>query len=221
MRGSFGGAVSTAAIESYLVSQNATKDPYDILYGVAGGFVLGGAIGAALGKSDKELLSAMQSMDTAARNAQVEDIGKVIQQKGFTTETEIPKSALPEVALPSTFDPSAGAMANPWSRPVQIPDLRTDTNDFLLDIGQPAFSDLPLAPKLSMTGQLKNLKFLPLGMLAIFLERMRLALIKAERLWSLQQTSLKQTPQKLILLSFIKYIKLPILIGLKAKVSDI
>lgn len=36
LRGSFGGSVSTAAIESYLVSQNATKDPYDILYGVAG-----------------------------------------------------------------------------------------------------------------------------------------------------------------------------------------
>jgi len=156
LRGSFGGAVSTAAIESYLVSQNATKDPYDILYGVAGGFVLGGAIGAALGKSDKEFVSAMQSMDTASRNAQVEDIGKVIQQKGFITETAIPESALPKVALPSSFDPSAGAMANPWSRPVQIPDLRTDTNDFLLDIGEPAFSDLPSAPKLSMTGQLKK-----------------------------------------------------------------
>ena len=158
LRGSFGGAVSTAAIESYLVSQNATKDPYDILYGVAGGFVLGGAIGAALGKSDKEFVSAMQSMDTAARNAQVEDIGKVIQQKGFTTETAIPQSALPKVALPSTFDPSAGAMANPWSRPVQIPDLRTDTNDFLLDIGEPAYSDLRYARKLSMTGQLKESK---------------------------------------------------------------
>jgi len=148
-RGAFGGTVSTGAIESYLVSQNAVKDPYDILYGVAGGFVLGGGIGAALGKSNKEFASAMSQVEKSARAAQIADIGRQIQQKGFATETAIPKAAF------STFDTGVGAAQNPFSIPVQIPDLRTDTNEFLLELGEPAFATWGRA-RFDMTGQLKS-----------------------------------------------------------------
>lgn len=133
-RGAFSGAVSTGAIEAYLVSQNAVKDPYDILYGVAGGLVLGGGVGAVLGRSQKEFNAALSIVEASARQAQIADIGAVVQRRIAEQQTVIPRAAF------DTFDTGVGAMQNPMSIPVQIPDLSTRTDDFLNDIGDPAFA---------------------------------------------------------------------------------
>ena len=149
LRMAFGGSVSTAAIESYLVSQNATKDPYDILYGVAGGFVLGGGLGYALGKSATEFNQAVGAFEQSARQAQIADIGRQIQKNGLAGETAIPPSAF------SNFDTGVGAAENPMSRPIQIPDLRSDTEDFMQQIGDPAYSTYGNV-RFDMTGQMKS-----------------------------------------------------------------
>lgn len=154
-RGAFGGAVSTGAIEAYLVSQNAVKDPYDILYGMAGGLVLGGGIGAALGKSQKEFNAALSVVDASARQAQVADIGAVVQRRIAEQQTAIPRAAF------DTFDTGVGAMQNPMSISVQIPDLSTRTDDFLNDIGEPAFASMAtmaggrIPLRFDISGQLK------------------------------------------------------------------
>jgi len=99
---------SAAAIESYLVSQNAMKDPYDILYAAAGGFVLGGTTDSVFGAISRKRyrdagLKTMNDVD----NAQAADVNTAMMDRGIDT--------------------GVGAMVNPLSRPMQDFDIRRGT----------------------------------------------------------------------------------------------
>lgn len=104
-RGATASAASAAAIESYLVSQNAMKDPYDILYAAGGGFVLGGALGSVFGKTSADRYKeAVLKTQRDVENAQIADVNRAMQEKGIDT--------------------GIGAMENPMSRPNQDLDIR-------------------------------------------------------------------------------------------------
>lgn len=88
-RGAAGSSVSAAAIESYLVSQNAIKDPYDILYAAGGGFVLGGVFGSVFGKSSAERYKkAFSDISENASKDQANDINIAMREQGIETNIE-------------------------------------------------------------------------------------------------------------------------------------
>ena len=156
-RGAAGGAVTNSAIEAYLVSQNAVKDPYDILYGFAGGWILGGSVGFAFGKNSDELFNkAIVKMGEDAKQAQIDDIGQSLQERFGGSRLAGNQTALPSAAF-SPADTGVGAAVNTMA-PIQIPNIRVDLEDMVEAAGDPAMS---IAPKLrfDMTGALKSSPF--------------------------------------------------------------
>lgn len=125
-RGGTAAASTNAIVESYLVSQNAVKDPYDILYSASAGLLLGGAL-SSLGRADttdpiNEALAKMaKAADDAQKREAVIAVNKEIAGEGG-----------------EQFDTGVGAAENPFDRPIQINDLRTDLDDFLEAAGDPA-----------------------------------------------------------------------------------
>lgn len=126
-RGATAAATTNAIVESYIVSQNAVKDPYDILYSASAGFVLGGGL-ASLGRADTTdpINGAMTSMARAADEAQrveaVDAVNARIQGEG----------------LGDQFDRSVGAAENTFEPPQMVGYTRTDTDDFIENAGEPA-----------------------------------------------------------------------------------
>tara|TARA_S200002703_G_scaffold27105_2_gene23229 strand:+ start:34 stop:3264 length:3231 start_codon:yes stop_codon:yes gene_type:complete len=126
-RGGTAAATTNAMVESYIVSQNAVKDPYDILYSASAGFLIGGGL-SSLGRTDTSdpINGAMANMAKAADDAQrVEAVDAV-------------NSRVLGEGLGEPFDRSVGAAENQFEPPQQISDLRTDTEDFLEMAGDPA-----------------------------------------------------------------------------------
>lgn len=126
-RGATAAATTNAIIESYIVSQNAVKDPYDILYSASAGFVLGGAL-SSFGRADTTdpINDAMAGMARAADDAQrveaVDAVNKRIQGEG----------------LGEQFDRSVGAAEHPFEVSGQVTPQRTDLEDYLEAAGDPA-----------------------------------------------------------------------------------
>lgn len=126
VRGATGAAATNAAIEAYLVSQNSVKDPYDVLYAASAGFLLGGGIGAiAGGKTDELFDGAMANLARHANDAQAQEMSQAINNRVVSNNAD-------------EASRSVGAAENPDSRPVQIPDVRSDMDDFLDRAGDPA-----------------------------------------------------------------------------------
>jgi len=144
-RGLATGGISSAAIESYLVSQNPIKDPYDILYAAGGGMLLGGAIGGAFGKSSDEAFDAAfkKGMDDI-EEAQVADVKQAMINKGVATPEEF-----------ITPDTGIGAAENPMSRPVQIGELRRGAEEEILEAQDTPMGDFGKI-RIDMIGQLKS-----------------------------------------------------------------
>lgn len=158
VRGAAGGAVTNSAIEAYLVSQNAVKDPYDILYGFAGGLILGGGIGFALGKSNDELFhKALVKMDKDTKTAQAADVTQSLQDRFGGGGAAGDQTAIPSIAF-SSVDTGVGAAVNPMSAPIQIPDLRVDLEDLLEEVGDPPAASWGKL-RFDMTGALKSSPF--------------------------------------------------------------
>lgn len=132
-------SASAAAIESYLVSQNNMKDPYDILYAAGGGFLLGGAVSAGVGvfgkvSSDRYKKAAINTM-RYAEDGQAADVNQAMIDRGIDT--------------------GVGAAENPASRPVQEMDIRRGIQERIDDAdAEPmaAFGKL----RFDMVGQLKS-----------------------------------------------------------------
>jgi len=126
-RGGTAAAATNAIVESYIVSQNAVKDPYDILYSASAGFLIGGGL-SSLGRTDTldPINGAMANMAKAADDAQrveaVDAVNSRIQGEG----------------LGEQFDRSVGAAENPFEPAQQISDLRTDLDNFLDEAGDSA-----------------------------------------------------------------------------------
>ena len=79
-------AASAAAIESYLVSQNSMKDPYDILYAAGGGFLLGGALDSVFGAvSSRRYKNATKKIMNDVEQAQAADVNRAMQDRGIDT----------------------------------------------------------------------------------------------------------------------------------------
>jgi len=127
---------SAAAIESYLVSQNAMKDPYDILYAAAGGFVLGGATDSVFGAiSRKRYRDAGLKIMNDTDQAQAADVNTAMIDRGIDT--------------------GVGAMENPASKPMQDFDIRRGTQELIDETdAEPmaAFGKF----RFDMVGQLKS-----------------------------------------------------------------
>jgi hypothetical protein len=158
VRGAAGGAVTNSAIEAYLVSQNAVKDPYDILYGFAGGLILGGSIGAAFGKNNDELFrDALVKIDKDTKAAQTADVSQAMQERFGGGGLAGDQTALPSIAFSST-DTGVGAAINPMSAPIQIPDLRVDLEDMIEEVGDPPQASWGKL-RFDMTGALKSSPF--------------------------------------------------------------
>ena len=88
-RGLATGGVSSAGVEAYLVSQNAVKDPYDILYAAAGGMFLGGVVGGVFGKSsDDALQSSVKKIMESAKKGQEFEIKKSMINQGIAKESD-------------------------------------------------------------------------------------------------------------------------------------
>lgn len=145
-RGATGAAASNAAIEAYLVSQNETKDPYDILYAATAGLFLGGGIGYVRGAKPDEFTQALGKVSNDVHKAQVSDTAQVVKTRMGSEDT---------IVDASDIDRGVGAAENPMSRPVQIDDLRTDMDDYLADVGDPETSVFGKA-RFDMTGMLKQ-----------------------------------------------------------------
>jgi len=158
VRGAAGGAITNSAIEAYLVSQNAVKDPYDILYGFAGGLILGGGIGFALGKSNDELFhKALVKIDKDTKAAQAADVTQSLQDRFGNGGLAGDQTALPSIAF-NHADTGVGAAINPMSAPIQIPDLRVDLEDLLEEVGDPPAASWGKL-RFDMTGALKSSPF--------------------------------------------------------------
>jgi len=129
-------AASAAAIESYLVSQNSMKDPYDILYAAGGGFLLGGALDSAFGAiSAKRYKSAVKKVMNYVEEAQTADVNRAMQDRGIDT--------------------GVGAMENPMSRPTQDIEIRRGISERLDDADAEPMADFGKV-RFDMVGQLKN-----------------------------------------------------------------
>lgn len=87
--------VASAGIEAYLVAQNPNKDPYDILYAMGGGFLLGGAVGATrlgIRKEDVAMIEASKKLQRDAHNAQVSEVASQMKSQGLDPEIDIPQN---------------------------------------------------------------------------------------------------------------------------------
>jgi len=144
IRGATGAGVTNGAIESYLVSQNEFKDPYDVLYAISAGVLLGGGIGS-LGRND--------NVDPVNKA-----LAKIARHADNSQKIEVTEALNREV-LDDTEQLSVGAAVNPDSLPNQIKDRRSDVDDFLDDLTdgeevRPAFDDLPIPVSFDMTNAL-------------------------------------------------------------------
>lgn len=129
-------AASAAAIESYLVSQNSMKDPYDILYAAGGGFLLGGALDSAFGAiSAKRYKSAVKKIMNDVEAAQTADVNRAMQDRGIDT--------------------GVGAMENPMSRPTQDIEIRRGISERLDDADAEPMADFGRW-RFDIVGQVKN-----------------------------------------------------------------
>jgi len=88
-RGGTAAASTNAIIESYLVSQNGVKDPYDILYSASAGLLLGGAL-SSLGRADTTdpINEALAKMAKAADDAQKHEAVTAVNRK-ITGEAKV------------------------------------------------------------------------------------------------------------------------------------
>lgn len=132
-------SVSAAAIESYLVSQNNMKDPYDILYAAGGGFLLGGAVSAGVGvfgkvSSDRYKKAAINTM-RYAEESQAADVNQAMIDRGIDT--------------------GVGAAENPASRSVQEMDIRRGIQERIDDADAEPFAAFGKL-RFDMVGQLKS-----------------------------------------------------------------
>lgn len=119
-RGGTAAAATNAMIEGYIVSQNAVKDPYDILYSASAGLVFGGALssfgkGAEGDEFDKALSKVAKDADTAQQHEVVTAVNKEIVGDGSG----------------ETIERSVGAAENPFDKPVQVGELRADLDEAL------------------------------------------------------------------------------------------
>ena len=135
LRGATASATTAAGIEAYLVSQNPIKDPYDILYGAAGGFLLGGAVSGVLGRTSadrqKEALLKVQQL---THEGQLQDTKNALKDRGIDT--------------------GVGAAINPNSTPVQdFPIGRKGIDERIFEAEEAAMSTFG-AIRFDMTGQL-------------------------------------------------------------------
>ena len=150
VRGGLGGATMNTAAEAYLVSQNATKDPYDILYGAAGGLVLGGILGGAFGRTAKksltepEMSKALANMQRDIARAEGADHVEEMRRRGILTDEEARNTGV-------------GADEAPMSRDVQIDEIRPGLAEKLEEAGEPAFASFGPV-RIDMTGELKSSK---------------------------------------------------------------
>ena len=146
-RGSSTAATTNAAIEAYLVSQNDFKDPYDILYSMSAGLVIGGGVGA-LGRTDTSdpMVGALGRMANHVDNAQKIETVNAIKKNVLDGD---PNDEL-----------SIGAAVNPDSLPVQIRDATSDLDEFLDQAGEPVqagYTKLgPVPLRFDMAGYLLN-----------------------------------------------------------------
>jgi hypothetical protein len=132
-RGAAGSSASAAAIESYLVSQNSIKDPYDILYAAGAGFVLGGAFGSVFGKASSERYKkAFIDLQENASKNQVNDINLAMKDQGIDT--------------------SVGAMQNPDSRSAQDFDIRRGVREKIDEAESEPYADYSKV-RIDMGGQ--------------------------------------------------------------------
>ena len=119
-RGGTAAAATNAMIEGYIVSQNAVKDPYDILYSASAGLVFGGAL-SSLGKGaqgdefDKALSKVAKDADTAQQYEIITAVNREISGEGSG----------------ETIERSVGAAENPFDKPVQVGELRADLDEAL------------------------------------------------------------------------------------------
>ncbi len=127
MRGATGAAATNGLIESYLVSQSNFKDPYDILYAMSAGVVLGGAFGG-LSRSDP-LVKAANKMRRDAEIAQQ-----------YEAATHINNNILGD---DSPDKLSVGAASNPFQPAVQDPDILTKTDEIIESLDDPVEPFLP------------------------------------------------------------------------------
>jgi len=137
-RGGTAAATTNAMVESYIVSQNAVKDPYDILYSASAGFLIGGGL-SSLGRTDTSdpINGAMANMAKAADDAQrVEAVDAV-------------NSRVLGEGLGEPFDRSVGAAENQFEPPQMVGYTRTDTENAIEAAGDPAE---PAMAKLGPTG---------------------------------------------------------------------
>lgn len=135
-RGASASAVSAAAIESYLVSQNAMKDPYDIIYAAGGGFVLGGALGSVFGKTSADRYKeAVFKAQKDFGDAQIADINTAMKDRGIDT--------------------GVGAMQNPLLEPFQEMDIRRGIQERIDDAEAEPFAAFGKV-RFDMVGQLKS-----------------------------------------------------------------
>lgn len=135
-RGATASAASAAAIESYLVSQNSMKDPYDILYAAGGGFILGGAAGSIFGKTSADRYKeAVFKIQNDVNEAQVADVNQAMIDRGIDT--------------------GVGAMENPMSRPSQDLDIRRGVQERIDEADAEPMADFGKI-RFDMVGQLKS-----------------------------------------------------------------
>ena len=141
-RGGVASATTNAAIEAYLVSQNAVKDPYDILYAGSAGLVLGGTL-SSFGRVDTSdpVNAALANMAKAADDAQKSEIVTAVNKKVLGEGDE-------KIEAPTDGNPFEGQ---------QVPGLRTDLDDFLDQAGEPAEAAMA-GGRFDMTGYLLQSK---------------------------------------------------------------
>ena len=135
-RGATASSASAAAIESYLVSQNSMKDPYDILYAAGGGFILGGAAGSIFGKTSADRYKeAFFKVQRDVNQAQVADVNEAMAARNIDT--------------------GVGAMENPMSRPSQDIEIRRGIQEKIDEADYEPMADFGKV-RFDMVGQLKS-----------------------------------------------------------------
>lgn len=129
-------SASAASVEAFLVSQNAVKDPYDILYAAGGGLILGSGADWVFGKK-----SAMRYQQAGAKimrdveQAQIADVNQAM--------------------LDRSIDTGVGAMENPMSPPNQILPLRKGADIRIEDSQEAALASLGII-RFDMAGEVKS-----------------------------------------------------------------